>query len=191
MNIDRLLDKKNFEKIDEFFSINKNDTYFFSVEDLDAIDSPDVEHLFFQNVLNRYICKDEFYLAENKIISLLEYLFAISKNLYCFSAVCEDGEMFKKHRYVKECKDVDVFLNCVSNDIDKKIEVKDVNTLRGFAVIGIREIGAVCFHYKNPDALVVLDECKGIIYIPDEKYQNEFVNVAGRLGLNTEKWNPV
>ena len=54
MNIDRLLDKKNFEKIDEFFSINKNDTYFFSVEDLDAIDSPDVEHLFFQNVLNRY-----------------------------------------------------------------------------------------------------------------------------------------
>ena len=191
MNLDRLLSEKNFEKIEEFFSKNKNNTYFFSVESLDTIDSPDVEHLFFQNMLNKYICKDEFCLAENKIISLLEYWFAISKTLYCFSAVCEDDEIFKKHYYVKKSKDVKPFLDYVSNDIDKIIEVEDVNKLRGFAIIGIREIGAVCFFYKNPDSLVVLDECKGIIYIADEQYQSEFISIANKLGLNAEKWNPI
>lgn len=191
MNIERLLDEKNFEKIEEFFSKNKNDTYFFSAENLDTIGRPDVEHLLFQNMLNKCICKDEFYLAENKVISLLEYLFAISKNLYCFSGVCEDSEVFKKHYYVKKSKDVKTFLDYVSNDIDKIIEVEDVNKLRGFAIIGIREIGAVCFYYKNPDALVVIDECKGIIYIADEKYQREFIGLANKLGLNAEKWNPV
>ena len=178
----------DFEKFIDFFETNKGNVYFFSVESLETIDNPEVAHFFFQNVLNKNITKEDFILAENKIIALLEYLYIRNTNVYSLSGVCEDDERFQKLHYVKKSAEVKAFLNLVEHDIDRRVEIKDINALKGLAIIGIREIGSVCFYFDNPELAVMADECKGIIYFKNIDDSKEFFYVAKRIGLNIEKW---
>ena len=178
----------DFEKIIEYFETNKGNVYFFSVESLETIDNPEAAHFFFQNVLNKNITKEDFILAENKIIALLEYLYIRNTKVYSLSGVCENDEKFQKFHYVKKSAEVKAFLNLVKNNIDKRIEIKDINILKGFAIIGIREIGSVCLCFDNPELAVMVDECKGIIYFKNIDDSKEFLDVAKRIGLNIEKW---
>lgn len=185
--INELVDVYDFEQIGEYFEKNKDNVYFFSVESLETIDDNDIPHLIFQYVLDKYITKGEFILAENMIIAFLEYLYIKSDSAYCLASSHLDGP-FKKIHYVKKSKEVQSFLNYVSDDINMHVEIKDINALRGFSIIGIREIGSVCFYFENPEMAVMVEECQGVIYFKDIKNAKEFLEVAKRIGLNTEKW---
>lgn len=187
--ISDLIGVYDFGKIIKHFEKNKDNVYFFSVESLETIDDNDIPHYVFQYALNKHITKDEFILAENMIISFLEYLFIKSDKVYCVSGICNDDEKFQKLHYVKKSKEVQSFLNYISDDIDMHIEIKDVNALRGFSIIGIREIGSVCFYFEEPEMAVMVDECKGVIYFKDIENANEILDVAKKIGLNTEKWD--
>lgn len=186
--INELIDVYDFEKIGEYFEKNKDNVYFFSVESLETIDDNDIPHFVFQYALNKYITKDEFILAENMIIALLEYLYIKSDSSYCLASTHFDVPLKKIH-YVKKSKEVKTFLNYVSDNIGMCIEIKDINALRGFSIIGIREIGNVCFCFENPEMAVMIEECQGVIYFKDIDNAKEFLDVAKRIGLNTEKWN--
>lgn len=186
--ISELIGVYDFEKIGEYFKKNKENVYFFSVESLETIDNNDIPHLIFQYALNKFITKDEFILAENKIITLLEYLYIKNESVYCLSSTHVEDKPFKKIHYVKKSKDVQTFLNYVSNDIGTQEKIKDINALRGLSIIGIREIGSVCFYFENPEMAVIVDECKGIIYFKNIENAKEFLYVAKRIGLETEKW---
>jgi hypothetical protein len=185
--INELIDVYDFEKIGEYFEKNKDNVYFFSVESLETIDDNDIPHYDFEYLLNKHITKDEFILAENMIIAFLEYLYIKSENVYCVSSTHFE-KPFKKIYYVKKSKEVQAYLNYVSDDIDMHVEIKDINALKGFAIIGIREIGPVCFYFENPEMAVMVDECKGIIYFKDIENAKEFLDAAKRIGLETEKW---
>lgn len=184
-----MFDNINYEKLDNIFESNRENVYFFSVESLETIDDPDEEHLFFQNVLNKNIKIEEFIFAENMIISFLEYLFIKSNKVYCFSGICQENEKFQKLHYVKKSKDAQIYFNYILNDIDMCIEINDINALKGFTIIGDRDIGYVCFYFENLNILVTVDDCKGLIYFKDMENAKEYLDVAKKIGLNTEKWN--
>ena len=119
---------------------------------------------------------------------MLEYFYIISDETYCFPATIESDKPLKKQRYVKQSKDVKIYLDLVADDIYKINKVDDINKLRGLAIIGIREIGNVCFGFQSPDILVMVDECKGIVCIDNERDQLDFTKVSKKLGLDTEPW---
>lgn len=186
--IDELADVFDFEKIVRYFEKNKKNVYFFSVESLETIDDNDIPHYDFVYALNKHITKDDYILAENMILSFLEYLFIKSEKAYCVSSTHFDRP-FKKIYYVKKSKEVQSFLNYVSDDVSTFIEIKDINALRGFSIIGIRVIGPVCFYFEEPEMAVMVEECQGVIYFKDIENAKEILDVAKKIGLNTEKWD--
>lgn len=183
-----MFDDIDYEKLDNLFESNKGNVYFFSVESLETIDDSEGEHLFFQNVINKNITREEFIFAENKINAFLEYLFIKSDKVHCFSEVCQENERFQKLYYVKKSKDVQIYFNHILNDINMCVEINDINALKGFTIIGDRDIGYICFYFENLSIAVMVNDCQGLIYFKDIENAKEFLDAAKRIGLNTEKW---
>lgn len=179
------------EKTQEFYETNKDNLYLMSVESLYTIDNPDIVQISLQRIMNDNISKEDFIFAENKIISFLEYLYIKSEKASCYCATHLDGEPLKKQKYVKKSKEVKTFIDYVTSSVDndKRVEVENINALRGFAIIGIR-LGATHFYFENPDMDVVVDDCQSFyIKFVDSNIAEEFILSAHKLGINADKLN--
>lgn len=179
------------EKSQEFFGTNKDNVYLFSIESLYAAENPNVVQISFQRMLNENISKEDFILAENKIIAFLEYLYIKSEKVKCYSVTHLDGEQLKKHKCINKTKEVKIFTGYVSRGIDNNecVEVENINALRGFAFIGTR-FGVTYFYFANPDIEVIVDNCQSFyIKFVDNNVAKKFKVVAHKLGINSDKLN--
>ena len=179
------------EKSQEFFGTNKDNVYLFSIESLYATENPNVVQISFQRMLNENISKENFILAENRIIAYLEYLYINSEKVKCYSVTHIDGEQLKKHKCIKKTKEVKTFTDYVSRvvDNDEYVDVENINVLRGFAFIGTR-YGLSYFYFENPDIEVIVDNCQSFyIKFKDINIAKKFIVVAHKLGINSDKLN--
>lgn len=177
----------HLEKAEEFFEENNDNLYLFSVESLYTVENPDILEISMQRMLNDNISQEDFIFAENKIISFFEYLYIKSKKTYCCYSTILDDKTFKKQN--KKGKEIGAFTEYISADIDKEIEIKDINALRGYLLIGIR-FGTVFFRFEGIDIEAEIDNCQSFfVKFNNNDIKDEIISAANKLGINADKLN--
>ena len=179
----------HLEKAEEYFEKNNDNLYLFSVESLYTVENPDIVEISMQRMLNDNISKEDFIFAENKIIAFFEYLYIKSKKTYCCYSTILDSKTFKKQN--KKVKEIGAFTEYISADIDKEIEIKDINALRGYLLIGIR-FGTVFFRFEGIDIETEIDNCQSFfVKFKNNDIKDELISAANKLGINADKMNVV
>lgn len=179
------------KKAQEFFETNKDNLYIFSVESLYTVENPDIVQISFQRMLNENISKEDFIFAENKIIAFLEYLYIKSDKLNCYVATHLNEKPLNKHKNIKKKRESEIFTAYVIDDIykDKCVAVKNINSLRGFVLIGTR-YRTIYLYYENPDLDIVIDSCQSFyVKFKDINIANKFITVASKLGIKADRLN--